>query len=59
MPGPLTKVVLSAPDAKRADALLTQVRTGAPDLRYVESLSLPITRPTFSLLVRGYDVSPP
>jgi hypothetical protein len=60
IPGPLRKVVVAAGDASQIEAALRQFRAKHPaNLVYTEAFSKRITRPTFSVLVRGYDVSAP
>jgi hypothetical protein len=59
MPGPLRKLVISARTPEQADRLLRYFRrTQDEDLDFEEAFSAPITRPTFSIVLRGYDVEP-
>ncbi len=60
MPGPPRKLVISAVDPRRADRMLFEFRqSNAPGAKFVQSLALTIKRPTFSVLLRGYDITTP
>jgi hypothetical protein len=58
MPFPMKKLVIAAPTAAQAEQLAADHRAASPNLRFTLKLDHTISRPTLSVVLRGYDVTP-
>lgn len=58
MPFPMKKLVIAAPTTAQAEQLAADHRAASPNLKFMLKLDHTISRPTLSVVLRGYDVAP-